>query len=40
MLEIAALMARTRRPLIAVVEDGRIPGAVTPQALMDRVTST
>lgn len=39
-LEIAALMARTRSPLVAVVEHGRMLGAVTLQVLMDRVTST
>lgn len=38
-LEIAALMARTRSPLVAVVEDGRMLGAVTLQVLLDRVTS-
>ncbi|MEU8265558.1 CBS domain-containing protein [Sphaerisporangium sp. NPDC049002] len=36
-LEIAALMARTRSPLVAVVDKGRLLGAVTLQALMDRV---
>ncbi|MCA2229236.1 CBS domain-containing protein [Nonomuraea aurantiaca] len=36
-LELAALMARTRTPLVAVVEGGRLLGAVTLQALMDRV---
>ncbi|WP_424534109.1 CBS domain-containing protein [Sphaerisporangium viridialbum] len=36
-LEIAALMARTRSPLVAVVEEGRLLGAVTLQALMDRM---
>ncbi|GAA0425677.1 hypothetical protein Acor_54230 [Acrocarpospora corrugata] len=40
MLEIAALMARTRSPLVAVVEDGRLVGVVTLRVLMDRVTST
>ncbi|MEV4567588.1 CBS domain-containing protein [Nonomuraea sp. NPDC049419] len=34
-LEMAALMARTHSPLVAVVEDGRLIGAVTLQALMD-----
>ncbi|MDF5755187.1 CBS domain-containing protein [Spongiactinospora sp. TRM90649] len=34
-LELAALMARTHSPLVAVVEDGRLLGAVTLQALMD-----
>ncbi|MEO3861006.1 CBS domain-containing protein [Acrocarpospora sp. B8E8] len=38
-LEIAALMARTNSPLVAVVENGRLLGAVTLQVLMDRVTS-
>ncbi|MBB3726432.1 CBS domain-containing protein [Nonomuraea dietziae] len=36
-LELAALMARTRSPLVAVVEGGRLLGAVTLQALLDRV---
>ncbi|MEV0272649.1 MAG: CBS domain-containing protein [Hamadaea sp.] len=35
-LEIAALMARTRSPLVAVV-DGGLLGAVTLHALLDRV---
>ncbi|WP_188197386.1 CBS domain-containing protein [Nonomuraea sp. SYSU D8015] len=34
-LELAALMARTRSPLVAVVEGGRLIGAVTLQALLD-----
>ncbi|WP_329084048.1 CBS domain-containing protein [Streptosporangium sp. NBC_01469] len=34
-LELAALMARTHSPLVAVVEGGRLLGAVTLQALMD-----
>jgi CBS domain-containing protein len=35
-LELAALMARTRSPLAAVVDaDGRLAGAVTLQSLMD-----
>ncbi|HEX4817619.1 MAG TPA: CBS domain-containing protein [Nonomuraea sp.] len=35
-LELAALMARTRSPLAAVVDaDGRLTGAVTLQSLMD-----
>ena len=38
-LEIAALMARTRSPLVAVVERGRLLGAVTLQGLLDRVTA-
>ncbi|WP_182909352.1 CBS domain-containing protein [Microbispora sp. H13382] len=36
-LELAALMARTHSPLVAVTEDGRLLGAVTLQALLDRV---
>ncbi|MBB6350014.1 CBS domain-containing protein [Nonomuraea muscovyensis] len=36
-LELAALMARTRSPLVAVVDGGRLAGAVTLQALLDRV---
>lgn len=37
-LEIAALMARSRSPLVAVVDDqGRLVGAVTLHALLDRV---
>ena len=36
-LEIAALMARTRTPVVAVVEDGRLLGAVTLDALLDRM---
>lgn len=36
-LEIAALMARTRSPLVAVVGDGRLLGAVTLHGLLDRV---
>jgi predicted transcriptional regulator len=36
-LEVAALMARTHSPLVAVVEDRRLVGAVTLQALLDRV---
>ncbi|TMS00593.1 CBS domain-containing protein [Nonomuraea basaltis] len=37
-LELAALMARTRSPLVAVLGDGRrLIGAVTLQALLDRV---
>jgi CBS domain-containing protein len=37
MLEIAALMARTRSPLVAVVDDTGFVGAVTVKAIMDRV---
>jgi CBS domain-containing protein len=36
-LEIAALMARTRTPVVAVVENGRMLGAVTLDALLDRM---
>ncbi|MEV4096191.1 CBS domain-containing protein [Streptosporangium saharense] len=36
-LEVAALMARTHSPLAAVVEDGRLVGAVTLRTLLDRV---
>jgi CBS domain-containing protein len=36
-LEIAALMARTRSPLVAVVEHGSMLGAVTLDALLDRM---
>ncbi|HEV2086680.1 MAG TPA: CBS domain-containing protein [Cryptosporangiaceae bacterium] len=36
-LEIAAIMARTRTPVIAVVEKGRMLGAVTLDALLDRM---
>ncbi|MGN9843950.1 CBS domain-containing protein [Nonomuraea sp. H19] len=36
-LELAALMARTRSPLVAIVGDGRLQGAVTLQALLDRM---
>ncbi|MEV0163285.1 CBS domain-containing protein [Nonomuraea fuscirosea] len=35
-LELAALMARTHSPLVAVVEDDRLIGAVTLQSLLDR----
>lgn len=38
-LELAALMARTNSPLVAIVEGGRLLGAVTLQALMDRLLS-
>ncbi|MBF8191722.1 CBS domain-containing protein [Nonomuraea sp. K274] len=34
-LELAALMARTRSPVVAVVDDGRLAGAVTLQSLLD-----
>ncbi|MEV7005256.1 CBS domain-containing protein [Streptosporangium sp. NPDC051022] len=36
-LEIAALMARTHSPLVAVMDGDRLRGAVTLQALMDRM---
>lgn len=37
-LEIAALMARTRTPLVAVVDDsGALVGAITLDALLDRL---
>jgi CBS domain-containing protein len=36
-LEVAALMARTRSPLVAVVESKRLLGAVTLDRLLDRV---
>ncbi|MBE1560281.1 CBS domain-containing protein [Nonomuraea africana] len=36
-LELAALMARTHSPLVAIVAGGRLHGAVTLQALLDRV---
>ncbi|MFI6908747.1 CBS domain-containing protein [Nonomuraea sp. NPDC050394] len=39
-LELAALMARTHSPLVAVVEDGRLLGAVTLQALLDRALAS
>lgn len=39
-LEIAALMARTRTPLVAVVEGDRLRGAVTLDALLDRLLGT
>ncbi|GIE85639.1 CBS domain-containing protein [Actinoplanes regularis] len=35
--EIAALMARTRSPLVAVVDGGVLQGAVTLHGLLDRV---
>ncbi|WP_043620026.1 CBS domain-containing protein [Nonomuraea candida] len=34
-LELAALMARTRSPLVAVMDQGRLLGAVTLQSLLD-----
>lgn len=36
-LELAALMARTHSPLVAIVAEGRLTGVVTLQALVDRV---
>ncbi|MFI6814162.1 CBS domain-containing protein [Nonomuraea sp. NPDC050328] len=39
-LELAALMARTHSPLVAIVEDGRLLGAVTLQALLDRLVAS
>lgn len=36
-LEVAALMARTRSPLVAVAQDGRLTGAITLDRLLDRV---
>lgn len=39
-LELAALMARTHSPLVAVVDEARLVGAVTLQALMDWAVST
>lgn len=38
-LEIAALMARTHSPLVAVVSERGLEGAITLQALMDRALS-
>ncbi|MEU0564217.1 CBS domain-containing protein [Nonomuraea sp. NPDC005983] len=38
-LELAALMARTHSPLVAIVEDDRLLGAVTLQALLDRLVA-
>jgi CBS domain-containing protein len=40
-LEIAALMARTRSPLVAVVDEaGMMRGAVTLDALLDRMLAS
>ncbi|MGC4936333.1 CBS domain-containing protein [Kribbella sp. DT2] len=36
-LEVAALMARLRSPLVAVVKDGRIIGAITASRLLELV---
>ncbi|WP_169983924.1 CBS domain-containing protein [Microbispora sp. H10836] len=38
LLEIGALMARTRSPLVAVLDGGRLLGAVTLSALLKRLT--
>lgn len=38
-LEIAALMARTRTPLVAVVDGRKMLGAITLDALLDRMLS-
>lgn len=35
-LELAALMARMRCPLVAIVEDGRVIGVVTTSRLLDK----
>jgi CBS domain-containing protein len=39
LLELAALMARTRCPLVAIVEKGRLLGAVALHPLMNRLFS-
>ncbi|MQA77364.1 MAG: CBS domain-containing protein [Streptosporangiales bacterium] len=39
-LEIAALMARTRCPLVAVVDEDTVLGAITLDALLDRMLGT
>lgn len=39
-LELAALMARTHSPVVAVVGGGRLLGAVTLQALLDGLLAT
>ena len=39
-LEMAALMARTRSPLVAVVDAGRLLGAVTLDRLLDSLLRT
>jgi CBS domain-containing protein len=36
-LEVAALMARTRSPVVAVVDKGRMTGAITLDSLLDRM---
>jgi CBS domain-containing protein len=40
LLEVAALMARLRSPVVAVVDDGRLLGAITVDGLFDRVLGT
>lgn len=37
LLEVASVMAATRTPLVAVVEDDRMLGAITLDALLDRM---
>ena len=39
-LEVAALMARTRSPLVAVVDAGVLQGAITLDRLLDRVLAS
>lgn len=39
-LELAAMMARTHSPLVAIVAKGRLLGAVTLQTLLDRTLPT
>jgi FOG: CBS domain len=39
-LEIAAVMARMRSPLVAVVSEGRMVGAITLDSLLDRMLAT
>ncbi|MGH3658701.1 MAG: CBS domain-containing protein [Micromonosporaceae bacterium] len=39
-LEVAALMARVRSPVVAVVADGRMTGAITLDSLLDRLLAT
>ena len=39
-LETAALMARARSPLVAVVDAGTMLGAITLDALLDRMLGT
>ncbi|GAA1510000.1 CBS domain-containing protein [Sphaerisporangium rubeum] len=40
LLELAALMARTRSPLVAIVDDDRLLGAVTLQTLLAKALDT